>query len=200
VGRCPNTLAIFESKQEFANWIKDLIADYGFVEGVDFLTNLSKSTGGRQAIEYTLTMDMAKEISMVQRSEKGRQARRYFIECEKRLRHLSENPTALPIAKNAFNTVLYYCRKQQHEGQTWYAANMLKRLTGKGENMKMVCGRLAQEGKAKMLPEVNQEKWYVVQSAIAELLCIQPTNLVNIALIEMIQSARPVLEEKGGAL
>lgn len=53
---------------------------------------------GFQPIEYHLTLDMAKELSMVERNEKGKQARRYFIECEKNL--LSELPAFLePITE-----------------------------------------------------------------------------------------------------
>jgi phage anti-repressor protein len=74
-----------ESQQEFANWIKNRIDDYGFVENQDFLIILSKSQGGRPRTDYHLTLDMAKELSMVERNEKGRQARRYFIGCEQRL-------------------------------------------------------------------------------------------------------------------
>ena len=37
--------AFLESKQEFSNWIKNRIEDYGFLDGVDFLTNLSKTQG-----------------------------------------------------------------------------------------------------------------------------------------------------------
>lgn len=75
-----------ESKQEFANWIKNRISDYGFIEGQDFevFDNFIKNpTGGRPAKEYALSLDMAKELSMVERNEKGREARRYFIEMEK---------------------------------------------------------------------------------------------------------------------
>lgn len=73
-----------ESKQEFSNWIKDRIEKYGFTDGVDFTTILSKSTGGRPLKEYHLTIDMAKQMSMVENNLKGNQARRYFIEVEKR--------------------------------------------------------------------------------------------------------------------
>lgn len=76
--------AFLESKQEFSNWIKNRIEDYGFLDGVDFLTNLSK-TQGRPRIDYFLSLDMAKELSMVERNEKGKRARQYFIDCEKRL-------------------------------------------------------------------------------------------------------------------
>jgi anti-repressor protein len=76
-----------DSKQEFANWIKNRIDEYGFVEGEDFLTNLSKTpNGGRPRTDYTLSIDMAKELAMVEKTEKGRMARRYFIACEKKIR------------------------------------------------------------------------------------------------------------------
>jgi Phage anti-repressor protein len=78
-----------ESKQEFATWIKNRIRDYNFNENVDFvcLTNLSsEGRGGQNRIDYHISLDMAKEISMVERNARGKQARQYFIECEKKLR------------------------------------------------------------------------------------------------------------------
>lgn len=74
-----------DSKQEFTNWIKNRIDEYGFVECSDFLIILSKSTGGRPRTDYFVSLDMAKELAMVERTEKGKQARQYFIECEKQL-------------------------------------------------------------------------------------------------------------------
>jgi len=56
--------------------------EYGFVEGTDFWTKMSESTGGRPATEYEMTISMAKEICMIQRNERGKQARLYFIKCE----------------------------------------------------------------------------------------------------------------------
>ena len=79
--------AFLDSGQEFANWIKSRIADFGFIDGQDFLTILSKTpNGGRPSREYHITLDMAKELAMVERTEKGKQARQYFIECERKLR------------------------------------------------------------------------------------------------------------------
>lgn len=59
------------------------MCEYGFSEEIDFSTFLSESTGGRPRTDHALTLDMAKEISMIQRTEKGKQARQYFIEVEK---------------------------------------------------------------------------------------------------------------------
>ena len=58
------------------------MCEYGFSDGKDFSTFLSESTGGRPATNHWLTIPMAKEISMLQRTEKGKQARQYFIKCE----------------------------------------------------------------------------------------------------------------------
>lgn len=67
----------------FKDWITRRIEDFGFTEGTDFCSFLSESLGGRPAKEYALTLGMAKELAMVERNEKGKQARLYFIECER---------------------------------------------------------------------------------------------------------------------
>ena len=76
--------SFLESKQDFSNWIKNRIEQYDFVENQDFIT-LNKKIERTVRIEYHITLDMAKELSMVERNEKGKQARKYFIECEKKL-------------------------------------------------------------------------------------------------------------------
>lgn len=75
-----------ESKQQFANWIQNRIEKYGFVENQDFCSFnkvIKRETGATTITEYALSVDMAKELSMVENNEKGRLARKYFIECEK---------------------------------------------------------------------------------------------------------------------
>src|SRR3972149_2952572 len=73
--------------RDFSNWIKDRIKDYGFVEGEDFLLTKfgeqRKQRGGHNKIEYHLTLDTAKELSMVEKTAIGRAFRRYFIAAEK---------------------------------------------------------------------------------------------------------------------
>jgi len=71
-----------ESGQNFADWIKNRIEKYEFIEGIDFITN-HNSMFSPPRKEYTISMDMAKELSMVERNSKGKQARQYFIKCEK---------------------------------------------------------------------------------------------------------------------
>ena len=54
----------------------------GFVEGKDFYSNSRNNTGGRPSIDHEMTIAMAKELCMLQRSAMGRKFRRYFLECE----------------------------------------------------------------------------------------------------------------------
>lgn len=80
-------------KKVFAAWITNRISEYEFIENQDYilLSSLGKQTsgrGGHNRKDYHLTLDTAKELAMVERNEKGRQIRRYFIECEKKLRSM----------------------------------------------------------------------------------------------------------------
>ncbi|MBB4076619.1 phage anti-repressor protein [Bartonella fuyuanensis] len=76
----------------FNDWISRRIEEYSFQENQDFVSfgkNLPQPKSGRLSTEYHITLDMAKELSMVERNEKGRQTRRYFTECEKKLKSQS---------------------------------------------------------------------------------------------------------------
>jgi anti-repressor protein len=74
------------------------MCEYGFYAGDDFSTKMSESTGGRPSVDHRMTIDMAKEICMIQRTEKGKQARQYFIECERRLKAASVPQDSYMIA------------------------------------------------------------------------------------------------------
>nr|DAJ95650.1 MAG TPA: KilAC domain protein [Caudoviricetes sp.] len=73
---------ILEVATPYDKWFPRM-TEYGFVEGQDFSTFLSESTGGRPAVNHIIKMDMAKEICMLQRTERGKLARQYFIQIEK---------------------------------------------------------------------------------------------------------------------
>ncbi|UHG93243.1 antA/AntB antirepressor family protein [Spirosoma oryzicola] len=115
--------SFLESKQQFADWIKNRIIKYGFLEEVDYVTlsknletdneegfsensekldkevfhkSMKNPKGGRVATDYALTLDMAKQLAMVEKTEKGRQARLYFIDAEKALRKTLSTPPAVP--------------------------------------------------------------------------------------------------------
>ena len=80
--------AFLEVATEFRHWMKRRIDDFGFVENQDFTTTVKND----RSIDYHLTLDMAKELSMVERNDKGKQARQYFIECEKKSSQLPTDP------------------------------------------------------------------------------------------------------------
>ena len=74
--------------RNFANWIQERVDTYGFQEHRDFevfIKTDNNPKGGRPSKEYVLSVEMAKEVSMMERNAKGKEARQYFIECERRL-------------------------------------------------------------------------------------------------------------------
>lgn len=75
-----------EVGRDFSSWLKDRIEKYGFGERTDYLV-FTKSgenlQGGRPSKEYILSLDMAKQLAMVENNDKGAEVRRYFIECER---------------------------------------------------------------------------------------------------------------------
>jgi len=81
--------SFLESGQQFGDWIKNRITQYDFTESIDFISFHNSMKAENTYIntkEYTITIDMAKELSMVERNEKGKEARKYFIECEKKIK------------------------------------------------------------------------------------------------------------------
>jgi anti-repressor protein len=87
-----------EVGKDFSTWIKGRIEQYGFLEGQDygvFTDSGGNLRGGRPTTDYALTIDMAKELAMVERTYRGKQARLYFIECEKRAKAPPPAPVEL---------------------------------------------------------------------------------------------------------
>ena len=72
-----------EVKTAYKDWFPRM-CEYGFMEGTDFCSKMSESTGGRPSTDHELTIPMAKELCMLQRNEKGRMFRRYFISIEEK--------------------------------------------------------------------------------------------------------------------
>lgn len=68
-------------KTAYKDWFPRM-CEYGFYEGTDFCSFLSESSGGRPAVNHQLTIDMAKQLCMIQRTEIGRKFRQYFIQVE----------------------------------------------------------------------------------------------------------------------
>ncbi len=92
--------------RDFTTWIKGRIGQYGFTIGVDYMAveNLSSPVWGsaksRPQLEhdYLITTDMGKELAMVERNDKGREVRRYFIQCERQAKTAAPVPPSYPEA------------------------------------------------------------------------------------------------------
>lgn len=74
--------AFLEVKARFNDWIRNRVEDFGFQENQDFITLTRLLVSGGKRKDYYLSLDMAKELAMVERNAKGKEARLYFIDCE----------------------------------------------------------------------------------------------------------------------
>lgn len=113
--------AELEVGRDFSTWIKGRIEQYDFIENIDYVVfpnfgenasdspirgNQASGRGGdRRSIEYHVSLDMAKELAMVENNDQGRKARRYFIECERRLKVGSSSVPQIESAKHVFEAV-----------------------------------------------------------------------------------------------
>ena len=83
-----------EVGRDFTTWIKERIEKYQFEESMDFTIVSSfpqnGGKGGRPKTDYVLRLNMAKELSMIENNDRGREARKYFIECENKLFDISK--------------------------------------------------------------------------------------------------------------
>lgn len=144
------------NKKQFANWIQLRIEQYGFVENQDFEVfnqKVKNSNGGRSRIEYALSLDMAKELCMVENNEKGRMIRKYFIEVEKKAR--TQNPFAIP---------------QTYSEALLLAANQAKQIEKQQlalEQKKIENDKLVADGKRKDATIVRMKPKEVFTDAVA---------------------------------
>jgi len=93
--------AFLEIATDFTEWCKRMF-EYGFEEKRDYvilLKNGENKISKSNPINYALTLECAKEISMIQRTEKGKIARQYFLDCEKQLKERENVSSTLPKTK-----------------------------------------------------------------------------------------------------
>lgn len=144
------------SKQQFANWIRNRIEKYGFVENQDFCSFnkvIKRENGATTVTEYALSLDMAKELCMVENNEKGRMIRKYFIEVEKKAR--TQNPFAIP---------------QTYSEALLLAANQAKQIEKQQlalEQKKIENNKLVADGKRKDATIVRMKPKEVFTDAVA---------------------------------
>ena len=82
-----------KATERFQQWFDKRVKKYGFEEEVDFTSvktfTLVNNGAKKELQDYAITIDMAKELCMVQNNELGRKFRKYFIECERRLKEIN---------------------------------------------------------------------------------------------------------------
>ncbi len=86
--------SVLQSKQDFSTWVKARLKECDAIENSDyevFHNSVENSNGGRPSIDYIIKLDAAKEMAMLERNEKGKQVRRYFIQVEKKYKE-SKSP------------------------------------------------------------------------------------------------------------
>lgn len=92
--------SFLEVGRDFSTWIKNRIKQYDFVEGVDYIIRKFMEhfpSGAKQKIDYHISIGMARGLATVERSDKGLEARRYFIECERRLKQQTTPAMLSPV-------------------------------------------------------------------------------------------------------
>ena len=104
--------AFLEVQTPFSMWIKRRIEEYGFTQSIDFSASQfceasETKTYGQGKIDYFITLDMGKELSMVERNAnaKGKEARKYFIACEKKLRQQPKSKYNLAFIERAQESI-----------------------------------------------------------------------------------------------
>lgn len=102
--------------KDFTSWIKQKLTKYGFEEGIDYFLTLTKIGERKNVVrhEYYLKIDTAKEIAMVENNEQGRNARKYFIEVEKKFKQQnSQPPTTLEALQSMINNMVEQERRMK---------------------------------------------------------------------------------------
>ena len=160
--------SFLEVGKVFAAWIQDRIQQYAFIEDVDYVITVSK-TGIRKNViqkDYFLSLDMAKELSMVERNQKGKEARQYFIRCEKRAQQPQWNiPKTLPealrlAAEQAEQVVILTIENKQQQVQI----ESLESLFRQGMTIPQFCKMLNGVNVMKVSEHLEEKSWLYNES------------------------------------
>lgn len=129
-----------EVKAQFTDWCKRMF-EYGFIDGVDYSLHKIVKRSVHNKIDYALTLNCAKEISMIQRTDKGKEARSYFIDCEAKVATIQNN--VLSIIENMSKRIqalesLKPIKQLKGSSETLGIINKYLRAPYKNENIKFV--------------------------------------------------------------
>nr|DAN97687.1 MAG TPA: AntA/AntB antirepressor [Caudoviricetes sp.] len=114
---------VLEVKSRFNDWIRNRLTECDAIEKEDFESftkNLVK--GGRPTIEYVIKLDIAKEMAMLERNDKGKQVRRYFIQIEKKYKQVLKPLTQLEILQQSIEVL------ERHETEIKKIDNRMDKL------------------------------------------------------------------------
>lgn len=119
--------SFLQSDIRFNDWISRRIKKYEFIENQDYI-KITTKVGNATAYDYFITLDVAKELCMVENNEKGREARRYFIEAEKQL---------LNIRPNHYQILGYKSQIAQHNKKIYQLEDRIITLSSQLEKAKI---------------------------------------------------------------
>lgn len=183
-----------ESKQDFSTWIKNRIEKYEFMEKSDYVAIPQKygTANGGYSIrnEYFLTVEMAKELSMVENNEKGKQARRYFIQVEKAYReHTKIRGKSKKIRSNFTDCLKEHGYTKPHEYiQTTKQMKQALGITHKKDEMttKELKKILVAETLSELqIEDIDAQGYYEVNPV-----CVETSNLVTKTINKQITNHR----------
>lgn len=155
--------AFLEVSKDFSSWIKMQIERCDLIQGIDYeaLTQKVENENGigySRRIEYALSIDTAKEVSMMSQTEKGKQARRYFIECEKVAR------TGVQQVPGSFREALLLAAEQQR-----VIEEKQKLIAAQGEQIEVMSGEIIDlKKKTDYLNIILQSRGTVTVTQIAQ--------------------------------
>lgn len=145
----------------FNDWISRQIEKYGFVEGEDFYSFLSKTSerGGRPTTDYILKLDMAKELAMVENNEQGRKIRKYFIEVEKRFR---QSNGQVPVESAEFHQIRRLLQMLEMNRRENIFNGTTERAL-RTQIAETILGHPLQNHKSLELVSTESERWYTTK-------------------------------------
>lgn len=130
--------SVLEIGRDYSTWVKGRLAECDAIGKEDFDSfplNGGKPTGGRPKLEYIIKLDTAKEMAMLERNDKGKQVRRYFIQVEKKYKAgenqkqiKSDKPKRIPLS--SVNMMVKNIKESLKEAsvEPIYIAAEIKRL------------------------------------------------------------------------
>jgi phage anti-repressor protein len=111
-------------KSKFADWVKNRIEKYEFIEKEDYLSVSKNLESGGKQLDYTISINMAKELSIVENNDIGRIARKYFIIMEKlakfRVKWNENRYSSIEMCKELKHSILVYGDKIEEYIPNWF--------------------------------------------------------------------------------